>query len=106
MSLRSGDLTMEVDRLPTIARAFARAHHLSVREEQLVCLVLHGESRAQTLSKRLGRSTHTVNNHFKNIFRRTHARGKVELVTMVLRHFLTESDAAGEEGLGVTVQQT
>lgn len=97
---------MDSDRLPTIARAFARTHHLSVREEQIVCLVLYGESRAETISKRLGRSSHTVNNHFKNIFRRTHARDKVELVTMVLRHFLTEFDAAGQEGLGGTVQQT
>lgn len=62
--------------------AFARAHHLSQREEQVLGALCDGLRPAQ-IAERMGVAVATVRSHVHNLKEKTHAGSMVELVKQV-----------------------
>ena len=60
---------------------------LSPRELEVLRLLAAGESNAQ-IARRLGLSTHTVERHVANLYRKTGARGRADATAYALRHGL------------------
>jgi DNA-binding CsgD family transcriptional regulator len=58
---------------------------LSRRELEVLRLVAGGESNAQ-IARRLGLSTHTVERHVANLYRKIGARGRADATAYALRH--------------------
>jgi DNA-binding CsgD family transcriptional regulator len=63
----------------------ARAYVLSVRESELVRLVVDGLD-TKELAKRLSISTYTVQDHLKSVFAKTGVRSRRELVSGLFQH--------------------
>lgn len=64
-----------------------RAASLSRRELEVLRLLAAGESNAQ-IARRLGLSTHTIERHAGNLYRKIGARGRADAVAHALRHGL------------------
>jgi DNA-binding NarL/FixJ family response regulator len=60
---------------------------LSRRELEVLRLVAAGESNAQ-IARRLGLSTHTVERHVANLYRKIGARGRADATAFALRNGL------------------
>src|SRR5439155_15084451 len=60
---------------------------LSRRELEVLRLLAAGESNAQ-IARRLGLSTHTVERHVANLYRKIGARGRADATAYALRHGL------------------
>jgi DNA-binding CsgD family transcriptional regulator/pimeloyl-ACP methyl ester carboxylesterase len=60
---------------------------LSPRESEVLRLVAAGESNVQ-IARRLGLSTHTVERHVANLYRKIGARGRADATAYALRHGL------------------
>ena len=60
---------------------------LSPRELEVLRLLAAGESNAQ-IARRLGLSTHTVERHVANLYRKIGARGRADATAYALRHGL------------------
>lgn len=60
---------------------------LSPRELEVLQLLAAGESNAQ-IARRLGLSTHTVERHVANLYRKIRARGRADATAYALRHGL------------------
>ena len=60
---------------------------LSPRELEVLRLLAAGESNAQ-IARRLGLSTHTVERHAANLYRKIGARGRADATAYALRHGL------------------
>jgi DNA-binding CsgD family transcriptional regulator len=60
---------------------------LSPRELEVLRLVAAGESNAQ-IARRLGLSTHTVERHVANLYRKIGARGRADATAYALRNGL------------------
>jgi DNA-binding CsgD family transcriptional regulator len=65
-------------------RAALRSDGLSRRELEVLRLVAGGESNAQ-IARRLGLSTHTVERHVSNLYRKIGARGRADATAYALR---------------------
>jgi pimeloyl-ACP methyl ester carboxylesterase/DNA-binding CsgD family transcriptional regulator len=65
----------------------APSGRLSPRELEVLRLLAAGESNAQ-IAHRLGRSTHTIERHVANIYRKIDARGRADATGYALRHGL------------------
>jgi DNA-binding CsgD family transcriptional regulator len=61
-----------------------RASSLSRRELEVLRLLATGESNAQ-IARRLGLSTHTIERHVANLYRKIGARGRADAVARALR---------------------
>jgi DNA-binding CsgD family transcriptional regulator len=61
-----------------------RPDGLSRREVEVLRLVAAGESNAQ-IARRLGLSTHTVERHVANLYRKIGARGRADATAYALR---------------------
>jgi pimeloyl-ACP methyl ester carboxylesterase/DNA-binding CsgD family transcriptional regulator len=68
-------------------RAGLASNGLSHRELEVLRLVAAGESNAQ-IARRLGLSTHTVERHVANLYRKISARGRADATAYALRHGL------------------
>ena len=64
-----------------------RAADLSRRELEVLRLLAAGESNSQ-IGRRLGLSTHTIERHVANLYRKIGARGRADAVAHALRHGL------------------
>jgi DNA-binding CsgD family transcriptional regulator len=64
-----------------------RAASLSRRELEVLRLLAAGESNSQ-IARRLGLSTHTIERHVANLYRKIGARGRADAVGHALRHGL------------------
>jgi DNA-binding CsgD family transcriptional regulator len=71
-------LVLEPSRPGELLPLLARAHRLTAREEQIIQLVLLGDSTRQ-ISNQLGISAHTVQDHLKSVFDKTGVRSRREL---------------------------
>jgi DNA-binding CsgD family transcriptional regulator len=60
---------------------------LSPREREVLGLVAAGESNSQ-IARRLGLSTHTVERHVANLYRKIGARGRADATAYALRNGL------------------
>jgi DNA-binding NarL/FixJ family response regulator len=67
--------------------ATTRSGGLSRRELEVLRLVAGGESNAQ-IARRLGLSTHTVERHVANVYRKVGARGRADATAYALRNGL------------------
>lgn len=77
---------------PTIrVDAFAALHRLSRRETEILELLMEGAT-TLAMAERLGISPHTVRDHLKNLYRKTAASSRGELLGMLSRN------AAAAEG--------
>ena len=65
----------------------APSSSLSPRELEVLRLLAAGESNAQ-IARRLGLSTHTIERHVANIYRKIDARGRADATGYALRHSL------------------
>src|SRR5437588_3382480 len=63
------------------------ASDLSRRELDVIRLLAAGESNGQ-IARRLGLSTHTIERHVANIYRKIYARGRADATAYALRHGL------------------
>jgi DNA-binding NarL/FixJ family response regulator len=68
-------------------RAVPPPDGLSPRELQVLRLLASGESNSQ-IARRLGLSTHTVERHVANLYRKIGARGRAGATAYALRHGL------------------
>jgi DNA-binding CsgD family transcriptional regulator/pimeloyl-ACP methyl ester carboxylesterase len=71
----------------TAGRAVPPPDGLSPRELQVLRLLAAGESNSQ-IARRLGLSTHTVERHVANLYRKIGARGRADATAYALRHGL------------------
>jgi DNA-binding CsgD family transcriptional regulator/pimeloyl-ACP methyl ester carboxylesterase len=71
----------------TAGRAVPPPDGLSPRELQVLRLLAAGESNSQ-IARRLGLSTHTVERHVANLYRKIGARGRAGATAYALRHGL------------------
>lgn len=65
----------------------AQEKKLSRREKELIKQLANGRTTSQALSKKLGISVHTINNHLKSIFTKTEVRSKTDLLVAVMQRF-------------------
>ena len=78
---------------PTVVSGAAGGHPmappdgLSRRELEVLWLVAAGESNSQ-IARRLGLSTHTVERHAANLYRKIGARGRADATAYALRNGL------------------
>jgi pimeloyl-ACP methyl ester carboxylesterase/DNA-binding CsgD family transcriptional regulator len=70
-----------------VAAPSPRAASLSRREMEVLRLLAAGESNSQ-IARRLGLSTHTIERHVANLYRKIGARGRADAVAHALRHGL------------------
>jgi DNA-binding CsgD family transcriptional regulator len=72
--------------VPTLSKlcleSFCARHRLSPREEDVVTLLLEGLTTID-MADRLGISAHTVRDHLKRLYRKTGARSRSELLSLV-----------------------
>ena len=68
-------------------RSALPADSLSPRESEVLRLVAAGESNSQ-IARRLGVSTHTVERHVANLYRKIGARGRADATAYALRNGL------------------
>jgi DNA-binding CsgD family transcriptional regulator/pimeloyl-ACP methyl ester carboxylesterase len=71
----------------TIGRRALPSEGLSPREMEVLRLVAGGESNSQ-IARRLGLSTHTVERHVANLYRKVGARGRADATAYALRNGL------------------
>ena len=71
---------------------FCASHGLSPREQEMVRLAMEGLTTV-AIADRLGISPHTVRDHFKNLYRKTGASSRSELLGLVSR--AAPAEAAG-----------
>lgn len=64
---------------------FARRHELTGREQDVLFMLLNGQSSVADIATGLNLSRNTVHNHFKNMFRRTGAANKASLMALFIR---------------------
>src|SRR5690242_9587451 len=79
-----GDGIEPAEAPPEGGRAALRSDGLSRRELEVLRLVAGGESNAQ-IARRLGLSTHTVERHITNLYRKIGARGRADATAYALR---------------------
>lgn len=72
---------------PAGGHAIAPPNGLSRREVEVLRLVAAGESNSQ-IARRLGLSTHTVERHIANLYRKIGARGRADATAYALRNGL------------------
>jgi DNA-binding CsgD family transcriptional regulator/pimeloyl-ACP methyl ester carboxylesterase len=72
---------------PAGSPALAPSENLTRRELEVLRLVAAGESNSQ-IARRLGLSTHTVERHAANLYRKIGARGRADATAYALRHGL------------------
>ena len=72
---------------PAGGHAMAPPNGLSRRELEVLRLVAAGESNSQ-IARRLGLSTHTVERHVANLYRKIGARGRADATAYALRNGL------------------
>jgi DNA-binding CsgD family transcriptional regulator len=72
---------------PAGGHAMALPNGLSRRELEVLRLVAAGESNSQ-IARRLGLSTHTVERHIANLYRKIGARGRADATAYALRNGL------------------
>src|SRR6516162_43205 len=72
---------------PAGSHAMVPTDGLSRRELEVLRLVAAGESNSQ-IARRLGLSTHTVERHVANMYRKIGARGRADATAYALRHGL------------------
>jgi DNA-binding CsgD family transcriptional regulator len=91
VSLLTGFFRAGVEPAETPAVAAARpappSDGLSPRELEVLRLLAAGESNSQ-IARRLGLSTHTVERHVANLYRKIGARGRADATAYALRHGL------------------
>jgi len=85
---------IEPTEAPPTAAPWAAGRHsgqpadgLSPREREVLRLVAAGESNSQ-IARRLGLSTHTVERHVANLYRKISARGRADATAYALRNGL------------------
>ncbi|MBC7691199.1 MAG: response regulator [Methylotenera sp.] len=69
---------------------FGKLHGLSPREQQVLFLLTTSVVTFKDMAERLGLSPNTVHNHFRNIFDKTNARSKADLLAKVLKHMVAK----------------
>ncbi|MDD9940388.1 MAG: helix-turn-helix transcriptional regulator [Myxococcales bacterium] len=69
---------------------FARAHGLTQRECDIFSLLVEGVGSASGLAQALRISENTINNHFKNLYRRTGTNSRTELMSLFIRESLDQ----------------
>ena len=67
---------------------FARDHRLTQRESDIFSLLVDGVGSASGLARALKISENTINNHFKNLYRRTDTNSRTELMSLFIRESL------------------
>ena len=74
--------------LRTELDAFFRRYGLTTREQDVVYLLLQGQSSVGDIAEILELSKNTVHNHFKKVFRRTKTTNKAALMSLFIRESL------------------
>ncbi len=64
---------------------------LTDREHEILDLLIHGES-VRVIAERLGRSSHTVHDHVKNLHRKLGASSRGELIAKALGYVPEDMD--------------
>ncbi len=64
---------------------FTQFSRLSKRETDIVMALIRNITNSEEIAQSLGISTHTVNNHLKSIFEKTHTKSKTEILSSFLR---------------------
>jgi DNA-binding CsgD family transcriptional regulator len=77
----------------TIGRRALPSEGLSPREMEVLRLMAGGESNSQ-IARRLGLSTHTVERHVANLYRKVGARGRADATAYALRNGLPKASPA------------
>ena len=72
---------------------FSERYGLTRREGDLVFLLATGSSTDQGIADKLCVSHNTIHNHFKNIFRKTGANGKTELLALLIKDVMVRQAA-------------
>ncbi len=72
---------------------FSERYGLTRREGDLVFLLATGSSTDQAIADKLCVSHNTVHNHFKNVFRKTGASGKTELLALFIKDMMMRQAA-------------
>jgi len=77
-------------------RRFAKEKDLTPREYEVIATLLENKISSKVMAKHLYVSTNTIKNHFQNIFKKTGASKKSEIVVMVFQFFALDGSAQGE----------
>src|SRR5690242_20054992 len=83
----AGVVPAETPSAVTAVRPVPPSDGLSPRELEVLRLLAAGESNSQ-IARRLGLSTHTVERHVANLYRKIGARGRADATAYALRHGL------------------
>ena len=75
---------------------FAFANKLSPRETDIIISLIRSITNSEDIAKTLSISTHTVNNHLKNIFEKTKTNSKTEILASFLRYTAAHLDRSGQ----------
>jgi len=84
---RTGVEPAETPSAAAAVRPVPPSDGLSPRELEVLRLLAAGESNSQ-IARRLGLSTHTVERHVANLYRKIGARGRADATAYALRHGL------------------
>ncbi|MFI6642786.1 LuxR C-terminal-related transcriptional regulator [Streptomyces sp. NPDC050504] len=82
----SGEVVVTLQPAPPadLLPALVRWYGISARERTVIEQVLEGQA-AKQIARRLGLSPHTVNDHFKSVYRKTGVGSREELLAWLLR---------------------
>jgi DNA-binding NarL/FixJ family response regulator len=69
----------------TESESFCSKYKLSKREFEVVLTLLSNVTNSDEIARKLSISTHTVNNHLKSIFEKTHTNSKTEILAAFLK---------------------